>query len=78
MSSEYSTQNSFQNSFVPSVIYDVSAKIASSQEITELEQAVLQKAFLEDTLSDEEHQVINRIYRACRLGRLQIAKKNSA
>ncbi len=77
MSSEHFTQNPFQNSFVPSVIYDVSAKIASAQEITASEQAVLQKAFLEDSLSDEEHQVINRIYRAFRLGRLHLAKPDS-
>lgn len=61
-----------ETSFVPSELYEVLARIASSRQITAADQAVLRKAFLEDKLNEEEHRVVNRLHRALLKGRIKV------
>lgn len=61
-----------QQSFVPSELYEILARVASSRKITSADQAVLRKAFLEARLNEEEHRVINRLHRALLKGRIKV------
>ncbi|MCL1468877.1 hypothetical protein [Argonema galeatum] len=61
-----------ETSFVPSELYEVLAKIAASSQITAADQAVLQQAFLEDQLNEEEHRVVNRLHHALLKGRIKV------
>lgn len=63
---------SSQGSFWQSEIYEIAARIANSHQITAHEQHVLRTAFLENALEEEEHRIVNRLYRALRRGRIKV------
>lgn len=66
------TSVSNQDSFVPSDLYDMAARVASSHQITEAERCMLRKAILENSLNEEEHRLVNRLYRALKRGYLKL------
>lgn len=66
------TSTPYQKSFVPSPLYELAARIASSHQITALERSALRTAFLEKPLTEEESRLVNRIYRALLRGRIKL------
>lgn len=66
------TSISTQDTFTPSELYELAARIADSGQITSAERSLLGKAFLEKSLTEEEHRLVNRLYRAFLRGRFQL------
>lgn len=66
------TSMTSQKSFVPSPLYEMAARIAASRQITLEERTVLKTAFLEASLSEEEHRMVTRTYRALLRGRFKL------
>lgn len=67
---------SSQNCFVPSLVFDIAARIASSRQVTAADRYMLCKVFLENSLNEEEHGLINRTYRAVRRGRIRLVSSD--
>ena len=65
-----------QGCFVPSLVFEIAARIANSRQVTAADRYMLSKVFLEKSLSEEEHRMIDRTYRAVRLGRIQLVSGN--
>ncbi|MBW4648078.1 MAG: hypothetical protein KME06_05180 [Kastovskya adunca ATA6-11-RM4] len=63
---------SSQNSFIPSPIYEIAAKVAKSHQITEAEKSVLRNSFLKSPLHEEEHRLIDRLYHSLRRGKITL------
>lgn len=61
-----------QNTFIPSDLYEILAKIASTHEITPSERSILGQAFLEKNLTEEEHRLVNRLHRSLLKGRIKL------
>ncbi|HEY9853263.1 MAG TPA: hypothetical protein V6D28_27575 [Leptolyngbyaceae cyanobacterium] len=61
-----------KNTFVPSELYEILAKIATTNEITASERSILGQAFLEDNLTEEEHRLVNRLHRSLLKGRIKL------
>lgn len=61
-----------KNTFVPSELYEILAKIATTHEITYSERSILGEVFLENNLSEEEHRLVNRLHRSLLKGRIKL------
>lgn len=61
-----------EDSFKPSLVYEIAARSANSREITEKDRGVLKTAFLANPLNEEEHLLVNRLYRAIRRGYIKL------
>ena len=60
------------NTFVPSELYEILAKVAATHEITDQERCVLKRVFLDNGLTEEEHRLVNRLHRSILKGRIKL------
>lgn len=61
-----------KKTFVPSDLYEILAKIATTHQITQTDRSLLKKVFLEEQLTEEEHLLVNRLHRAVMKGRITL------
>ncbi|MBD2744125.1 hypothetical protein [Coleofasciculus sp. FACHB-1120] len=64
-----------QACLLPSAIIDLSAKVAESRKITITDRCVLRTALLENSLSEDEQLLLNRMLYAIRRGRLALVNE---
>lgn len=64
---------SSQDFLEPSLVFEIAARSANSRQITSKDRGALGTAFLETPLNEEEHRMINRLYRALRRGYIKLS-----